>query len=61
LTPEEELSEEYMGTSDSPGHFAQIMKDTADFLAEQKSIDSAPSQEAFNEYLNPLYIEMSLE
>jgi taurine transport system substrate-binding protein len=37
------------------------MKDTADFLAEQKSIDLAPSQEAFNEYLNPLYIEMSLE
>jgi len=61
LTPEEELSEEYMGTSDSPGHFAQIMKDTADFLAQQKSIDTAPSQEAFNEYLNPLYIEMSLD
>jgi taurine transport system substrate-binding protein len=61
LTPEEALSAEYMGTSDSPGHFAQIMKDTADFLAEQKSIDVSPSQEDFNEYINPRYIEMSLE
>ncbi|WKY48695.1 ABC transporter substrate-binding protein [Eubacteriaceae bacterium ES3] len=61
LTPEEELSEDYMGTTGNPGHFATIMKDTADFLAEQKSIDAAPSQEDFDGYLNPLYIEMSLE
>jgi taurine transport system substrate-binding protein len=60
-TPQELLSEDFFGTTGKPGHFAVIMKDTADFLQEQGSIDQAPDQEAFNAYVNPKYIEMAVE
>ncbi|WP_026896233.1 ABC transporter substrate-binding protein [Clostridiisalibacter paucivorans] len=60
-TREELLSEDYFGTSEAPGNFATIMKDTSDFLQEQESIESSPSQEEFNKYVNPLYIQKSLE
>ncbi|QSX09386.1 ABC transporter substrate-binding protein [Alkalibacter rhizosphaerae] len=60
-TPQELLGEDYFGTTGNPGHFAVIMKDTADFLEEQESIDQAPDQEAFNTYVNPKYIEMAVE
>lgn len=61
LTPEEQLSPDYLGTAGQPGNFSTIMKDTADFLESQKSIDQAPSQEAFDAFINSSYIEMSLE
>jgi taurine transport system substrate-binding protein len=61
LTREEELSSEFLGTSEEAGHFAVVMKNTSDFLLEQDSIDYSPTQEEFNEYVNPEYIEMSLE
>ncbi|MGV8905622.1 MAG: ABC transporter substrate-binding protein [Acetobacterium sp.] len=61
LTPEEALGPDYMGTTDTPGHFAKIMKDTADFLKTQNSIATVPSQETFDAFINPKYIEMSLE
>jgi taurine transport system substrate-binding protein len=57
LTPEELLGDNYLGTSSNPGRFASIMKDTGDFLVEQGSINSAPDQAAFNEFVNPYYIE----
>lgn len=60
-TPEELLGEDYFGTSGSPGNFAVIMYDTAMFLKDQKSIDNVPTQEDFNEYVNPYYIEKSME
>lgn len=60
-TPQELLGDDYFGTTGNPGHFAVIMKDTADFLQEQGSIDAAPDQEAFNVYVNPEYIEMAIE
>jgi len=60
-TREELLSEDFFGTSDEPGNFAVVMKDTSDFLQAQESIDNSPSQEVYNEYVNPEYIEMSLE
>ncbi|MFW6030583.1 MAG: glycine betaine ABC transporter substrate-binding protein [Halanaerobiales bacterium] len=61
LTREEEISEEFLGTRGEPGHFAEVMKNTSDFLLEQDSVDNSPSQEEFNDYVNPEYIEMSLE
>lgn len=61
LTPEELLGENYFGTSDNPGRFASIMKDTGDFLVDQGSISSAPDQEAFNEFVNPYFIEKHVE
>lgn len=60
-TREELLSEDFFGKTDQPGNFAKIMKDTSDFLEKQGSIDSSPTQEVFNQYVNPKYIEMSLE
>jgi len=55
------LSEAYFGTSETPGNFASIMKDTSDFLLEQGSISDSPSLEAFEAFVNPKYIELSLE
>ncbi|WP_461205779.1 taurine ABC transporter substrate-binding protein [Clostridium sp. DL1XJH146] len=60
-TPEELLEENYFGVSGEPGDFATIMKDTSDFLKEQGSIDNSPSKEEFDSYVNPAYIEKSLE
>ncbi|WP_352419285.1 ABC transporter substrate-binding protein [Proteiniborus sp.] len=61
LTPEEQLKEQYLGTSDSVGKFATVMKDTADFLAKQDFINKVPTQEEFNEFLNPSYIEEAIK
>jgi taurine transport system substrate-binding protein len=61
LTPEEQLGSDYMGSVGKPGNFSKIMKDTADFLQSQKSIDNSPSQEEFDAFINSTYIEMSLE
>lgn len=60
LTREEQLSEDFFGTSEEAGHFAVVMKNTSDFLQTQESIDYSPSQEEFNEYVNPEFIERSL-
>ncbi len=60
-TREELLEDNYFGVSGNSGDFARIMKDTSDFLKEQGSIDNSPSIEAFNDFVNPLYIEKSLE
>ena len=60
-TRKELLSEDFFGTVDKPGNFAKVMKSTSDFLQAQDSIEESPSQTAFNEYVNPEYIKMSLE
>mgnify|MGYP006278919349 CR=1 FL=1 len=60
-TRKELLGEKFLGTNDNPGKFATIMKDTSDFLKEQGSIENSPSQEEFNKYINPSYVEKSLE
>lgn len=61
LTPQEQLGADYMGSAGKPGNFSKIMKDTADFLQSQKSIDYSPSQAEFDAFINSSYIEMSLE
>lgn len=60
LTPEEEISSEYLGTSEEAGDFSRVMKQTSDFLLEQGSISESPSQEAFDNFINPEYIEAYL-
>lgn len=52
LTGEEQLSETWLG-----GGLAQNLKDTADFLVEQKSITSAPEIEEFEAVINTTYLE----
>ncbi|MFW5996127.1 MAG: MetQ/NlpA family ABC transporter substrate-binding protein [Halanaerobiaceae bacterium] len=60
-TPEELLGDDFFGTSEEAGQFAEIMKDTSDFLQEQDSIDNSPSREEYNKYVNPEYIERYLD
>jgi taurine transport system substrate-binding protein len=60
LTPEQEISSEYLGTSEEAGDFSRVMKQTSDFLLEQGSISESPSQEDFDAFINPEYIEAYL-
>lgn len=60
-TREELISPDFFGTTDKAGKFAEVMKSTSDFLQAQGSIEESPSQAAFNKYVNPKYIEMSLQ
>ena len=42
LTSEEQADPKYLGTPTQPGAFAQVLKDSADFMVTQKTIKSAP-------------------
>ncbi|MEV7141238.1 taurine ABC transporter substrate-binding protein [Streptomyces tauricus] len=46
LTPDEVASADWLGTDGSPGKLLAYVTDTAEFLAGQKQIDAAPSQDA---------------
>ena len=61
LSAKDELSAKYFGTSAQKGSLVKILKDTADFLVEQKAIDSAPALETFDKAVNPKYIEDALK
>lgn len=60
LTREEMVSSDFLGTSQSRGHFAQVIADTAEFLAAQNSIDTIPSEQKITDFINPSYAEKSL-
>lgn len=57
LTPQEQLSPDYFGTSKEAGQFQKIFLDTAKFLKEQKSIDQVPSKKEVQSFVDPSYIE----
>lgn len=57
LSVDEQLSADYLGTSGQKGAFTKTLKDTADFLVEQKALDQAPGQEAFTDGVNPSFAE----
>ncbi|MBQ0851182.1 ABC transporter substrate-binding protein [Streptomyces sp. BH-SS-21] len=46
LTPDEVASADWLGTDGSPGKLLGYVTDTAEFLADQKQIDAAPSEDA---------------
>ena len=48
------------GTPTAPGKFAGVLKGTADFLVEQKSIKSAPPVEAFQKAINLTFMQKAL-
>ncbi len=48
------------GTVQDPGKFAHVLKGTADFLVEQRSIKSAPKLEAFQKAINTDYLQKAL-
>ncbi|SHI79243.1 taurine ABC transporter substrate-binding protein [Propionispora hippei] len=61
LSAKDQLSDKYFGTSAKKGDLAKILKATADFLVEQKAIESAPGQETFDQGINATYIEGALK
>ncbi|MDO5301983.1 MAG: MetQ/NlpA family ABC transporter substrate-binding protein [Tissierellia bacterium] len=61
LTAEEEISPEFLGTSEARGAFADVFYSTGEFLLEQKHIDRLPSKEEVDAFINPAYIERSIQ
>ncbi|WP_231574846.1 aliphatic sulfonate ABC transporter substrate-binding protein [Paenibacillus sp. FSL R7-0273] len=56
LDASQQTAPEYMGTPGQPGAFGQLLKDTADFLVEQKSITESPDLSVYQKALrNDLY------
>ncbi len=47
LDAEEQASAQYLGTPISPGELAQVLKQSADFMADQKAIPGVPDLETF--------------
>ncbi|MFE4581427.1 taurine ABC transporter substrate-binding protein [Streptomyces chartreusis] len=45
LTPEQVVSADWLGTDDKPGKLLGYVTDTGRFLADQKQIDAAPSED----------------
>lgn len=48
----DQLSPTWLGAPGKPGAFAEVLKRTADFLVQQKSIRAAPPVEAFKKAIN---------
>lgn len=61
LSAQDQISSKYLGTSSSKGDFAKTLKDTADFLVKQKSIESAPDLSKFQDAVDPKFIEDALK
>jgi taurine transport system substrate-binding protein len=61
LSGKEQLASYYLGTASQKGQLAEVFKETADFLATQRTIRSAASLEAFKEAINPSYLEKALK
>jgi len=61
LTAEEQLNPAYFGKSNKKGRLVNSLKDTADFLYEQKSIMTKPKLSIFEDAVNPTYIENALK
>jgi taurine transport system substrate-binding protein len=48
------------GTPQDPGKFARVLKGTADFLVEQRSIKTAPPVEAFQKAIDTGYLKKAI-
>jgi taurine transport system substrate-binding protein len=56
VTLREQLSPNWLGAPGHPGKFAGVLKRTADFLVELKSIRSAPDLNAFQQAINTSFL-----
>ena len=59
LTAAEQISPDYFGTTDTPGALGAAFKSTADFLVEQKVLDSAPELSTFQSGANPTFLQQA--
>ena len=56
----QQLSADWLGSPGKPGKFATVLKSTADFLVEQRSIKSAPALAAFQKGTNMSFMEKAV-
>jgi taurine transport system substrate-binding protein len=56
---ENQLSAAWLGAPGKPGKFTEVLKRTADFLVEQKSIRSAPPLAAFQKATNTTFLQQA--
>jgi taurine transport system substrate-binding protein len=61
LSGPEQLDARYLGRPGNIGDLAQIFKDTANFLARQKTIDESPDIHVFRDAINPSYLVRAIE
>ena len=57
---QQQMSAEWLGTPGKPGKFAAVLKGTADFLVQQRSIRSAPGLAAFQAATDTSYLEKAV-
>lgn len=55
-----QLTPDWLGAPGTEGKFAPVLKGTADFLVEQKSIRSAPAVPAFTKAINTGYLAKAI-
>ncbi len=60
-TGEQQVTDTYLGSSSKVGALAKTLKDTADFLVDQGSIDSAPDLSVFEENVTGRFVEEALK
>jgi taurine transport system substrate-binding protein len=60
VTQQDQLSPAWLGVAGNPGKFVEVLKRTADFLVEQRSIRAAPGPEAFAKATNTSYLAKAL-
>jgi taurine transport system substrate-binding protein len=56
VTLDRQLSGDWLGPPGKAGKFAEVLKRTADFLVEQKSIKAAPDLAAFQKAINTTFL-----
>jgi taurine transport system substrate-binding protein len=61
LSPEEQLSAKFMGSSGNPGALADTLKNTADFHVTQNNLTNAADLSAYRDSVNPAFIEAALK
>ena len=57
---EEQLSDQYLGTSEKPGELAQTLEKTAVFLQSQHSIETVPESQVFTESVTGGFVERAM-
>lgn len=61
LTPEEELSSKFLGTSSKIGDAAKSLKKIGDFLVDQKSLTTKYEVSDYEKYVSPKYLEAAIK
>jgi taurine transport system substrate-binding protein len=57
---QDQLKPEWLGTPGKPGHFAEVLRHTAEFLVEQKSIKHAAPLAAYQKAIHTEFLKQAL-